>query len=44
MTSRDKIVVQRLELTPEQMREATERASENVKKLVKWKDPIKRET
>jgi hypothetical protein len=44
MTSRDEIVVQQLKLTPEQMQAATKRASEAVEKLVKWKDPIKRET
>lgn len=42
MTSRDKIVVQQLKLTPKQLRDAMERASEAVKKMVRWKDPIKR--
>lgn len=42
MTSRDKIVVQQLKLTPKQLRDAMERASETVKKMVKWEDPVTR--
>lgn len=44
MTSRDKIEVQQLKLTPDQMQAAMKRASEAVKKMVVWKDPVKRET
>lgn len=39
MTTRDKIEVQQLKLTPHQMQAAMERACENVKTLAIWKDP-----
>jgi hypothetical protein len=39
MSSREKIVVQQLKLTPDQMQAATKRASESVKKMVVWRDP-----
>jgi hypothetical protein len=41
-TSRDDIIVHRITLTKEEMARAFKRASENVKKLVPWKD--KKET
>ena len=39
MSSRERIEVQQLKLTPDQMRAAMKRASETVKKMVAWKDP-----
>lgn len=38
MADRQKIVVKRLKLTPDQLQIARDRASENIKTLIVWKD------
>ena len=38
MVDRRKIKVNRLELTPEQLKKARDRASKDFKKLIVWKD------
>ncbi len=39
MPSRGKIKVNKLKLTPDQMKAAMDRSSRNVKKMVIWKTP-----
>ena len=43
-TSRDSVVVKRLELTPEDLKRAIARATENSKYWVVWKDPKDQKT